>query len=247
MAPCQSGEEPYFFLGYITSSPSQYFNPRAPYGARPFRRADRPSRKARNFNPRAPYGARLSIECDRCKAITISIHAPHTGRDPAWVLRPQTRTYFNPRAPYGARRHMASTAHIPSNFNPRAPYGARPPGACRGQSSWPISIHAPHTGRDRASGFRSPSGTEFQSTRPIRGATSRPSHPFALPPISIHAPHTGRDDASMGRKLRDLGISIHAPHTGRDYYDGYQLWHAAGISIHAPHTGRDHQFLRTTS
>ena len=131
-----------------------------------------------------------------------------------------------------------------------------------------ISIHAPHTGRDRASGFRSPSGTEFQSTRPIRGATSRPSHPFALPPISIHAPHTGRDrtnsdsspmiasfqstrpirGATKGcrKYTKRVKISIHAPHTGRDS----QLCHLqslyCSISIHAPHTGRDFNLASPT-
>ena len=100
----------------------------------------------------------------------------------------------------------------------------------------------------------------FQSTRPIRGATSMPSRPFALPPISIHAPHTGRDictrcpasppgrfqstrpirgatPVSSSTSLRQL-ISIHAPHTGRDIFS-VSLVPCFGISIHAPHTGRD--------
>ena len=34
-----------------------------------------------------------------------------------------------------------------------------------------ISIHAPHTGRDLNRNFRKAGGSQFQSTRPIRGAT----------------------------------------------------------------------------
>ena len=56
-----------------------YFNPRAPYGARPDNSADALS-VTQYFNPRAPYGAR------RETAVTSA--------EP---------TDFNPRAPYGAR------------------------------------------------------------------------------------------------------------------------------------------------
>ena len=34
---------------------------------------------------------------------------------------------------------------------------------------------------------------QFQSTRPIRGATTRKHKDFTHGTISIHAPHTGRD------------------------------------------------------
>ena len=34
---------------------------------------------------------------------------------------------------------------------------------------------------------------EFQSTRPMRGATSGPAYSVAADHISIHAPHAGRD------------------------------------------------------
>ena len=55
-------------------------------------------------------------------------------------------------------------------FNPRAPYGARLPEQPDRQD----------TG-------------EFQSTRPIRGATERVDATLDEIEISIHAPHTGRD------------------------------------------------------
>ena len=81
-----------------------YFNPRAPYGARRYDRR-RNGCIPQDFNPRAPYGARLyqnrkrncqyqefqstrpirgatSKNSDSGISSKISIHAPHTGRDP---------------------------------------------------------------------------------------------------------------------------------------------------------------------
>ena len=45
-----------------SSHPLQYFNPRAPYGAR-LERVIATAAKAKNFNPRAPYGARHGQRC----------------------------------------------------------------------------------------------------------------------------------------------------------------------------------------
>ena len=102
-----------------------------------------------DFNPRAPYGARLQALIGTVPAGFISIHAPHTGRDVFCLAAESCFTYFNPRAPYGAR--LRGLAHLPGqkNFNPRAPYGARPHGG--------DSVHQ---------------RGQFQSTRPIRGATA---------------------------------------------------------------------------
>ena len=102
-----------------------------------------------HFNPRAPYGARLTNTPAAHGTYSISIHAPHTGRDKAGhvllvpadlfqstrpirgatvsCLRTSPRmTDFNPRAPYGARQAASPDgANVLTDFNPRAPYGAR--------------------------------------------------------------------------------------------------------------------------
>ena len=58
----------------------------------------------------------------------------------------------------------------------------------------PISIHAPHTGRDVTLPLSGTATRRFQSTRPIRGATCNTVSPTCWAFwISIHAPHTGRD------------------------------------------------------
>ena len=124
----------------------------------------------------------------------ISIHAPHTGRDSLQRDCAEHHIYFNPRAPYGARLcpliHGQSiiifqstrpirgatfvcpiSCKVTENFNPRAPYGARRDYIVEIIHDVRISIHAPHTGRDRNSKLSRVFSLLFQSTRPIRGAT----------------------------------------------------------------------------
>ena len=146
-----------------------------------------------------------------------------------------------------------------AHFNPRAPYGARRPETDGLHGHGPISIHAPHMGRDQTPHMDGKPSVVFQSTRPIRGATCYGETPSAAVNISIHAPHTGRDSPVRSHRSLTLFqstrpirgatyllpptylmvvISIHAPHTGRDdksKSSGGQI----NISIHAPHTGRD--------
>ena len=100
----------------------------------------------------------------------ISIHAPRAGRDSGHEGAGGPDPDFNPRAPCGARRTAGDRMVRHWDFNPRAPCGARPyiPG---------------RLGR----------GPEFQSTRPMRGATTCHSEVILDIDISIHAPHAGRD------------------------------------------------------
>ena len=173
-----------------------YFNPRAPYGARhalfagAFKahqfRSTRPIRGATaeypsinalriHFNPRAPYGARRqSLQQRNCGGL-ISIHAPHTGRDPTTTTTttreiPRTKGFQSTRPIRGATQPSDRGNAPERHFNPRAPYGAR--------LSWCSSVIV---------------SAVFQSTRPIRGATGGRDQRKPPRGISIHAPHTGRD------------------------------------------------------
>ena len=56
---------------------------------------------------------------------------------------------------------------------------------------------------------------EFQSTLPMRGATSGCQQQSQQPRISIHAPHAG-SDCNLSRLCPRPAISIHAPHAGSD-------------------------------
>ena len=77
---------------------------------------------------------------------------------------------FNPRAPCGARQVLQECAALDNSFNPRAPCGARhrDSGSFREHQ---VSIHAPRVGRDIALNSGSFRSIEFQSTRPVWGAT----------------------------------------------------------------------------
>ena len=56
---------------------------------------------------------------------------------------------------------------------------------------------------------------EFQSTRPVRGATPAEVYCTFSYTISIHAPRAGRDKG-LSAQVKELKISIHAPRAGRD-------------------------------
>ena len=109
----------------------------------------------------------------------------------------------------------------------------------------------------------------FQSTPPMRGATSYKGGYCYCAPISIHAPHAGSDtnqslrmwlywyfnprppcgerpDRRCVTYIITL-ISIHAPHAGSDGYPT-PLRTLNEISIHAPHAGSDSTlpFVRLT-
>ena len=189
---------------------------------------------------------------------------------------------FNPRAPYGARRSGCWDHSPPERFQSTRPIRGATAAPTVVSGTVPISIHAPHTGRDvhmaqdglkEGISIHAPhtgrdlsrddtpyERVEFQSTRPIRGATparrSRPPRPRYFNP---RAPYGARPSylcssalqapfqstrPIRGATVQDdfrfaiPAISIHAPHTGRDLLVGAGR-QGLVISIHAPHTGRD--------
>ncbi len=80
----------------------QNFNPRAPYGAR---RTGQLARKGQStyFNPRAPYGARRDADISIPCTLTISTHAPHTGRDVQGASMTFAPHYISTHAPHTGR------------------------------------------------------------------------------------------------------------------------------------------------
>ena len=85
-----------------------------------------------------------------------------------------------------------SALYIIMNFNPRAPGGAR-----------------------QLQDIRNIRINEFQSTRPVWGATQCGNPLVRRHRISIHAPRVGRDGGVDGEAVGG-DISIHAPRVGRD-------------------------------
>ena len=119
-------------------------------------------------------GATAAPRCRACHG-GVSIHAPRTGRDMKAFLTEVMSWWFQSTRPVrGATSGCASRPRRGSRFNPRAPYGARPAGLREVSRHRLVSIHAPRTGRDEQTKARWRMGVEFQSTRPVRGATRMP-------------------------------------------------------------------------
>ena len=104
-----------------------------------------------------------------------------------------------------------------------------------------ISIHAPHAGRDPTYHAYTMDYPEFQSTRPMRGATRGVQvGDHAGHDISIHAPHAGRDAPHSRLSWpRSSYFNPRAPCGARPKIELNETNEAISISIHAPHAGRD--------
>ena len=167
------------------------------------------------FQSTRPMRGATSSPLGQPKGAAVSIHAPHAGRDVSLQRLLFRVLCFNPRAPCGARHTDFSLLRTCFSFNPRAPCGARhalrcPSDSTRGFQStrpmrgatrttsvttviMPVSIHAPHAGRDNAEMQSAGQDLVFQSTRPMRGATTKQRARYDSRHVSIHAPHAGRD------------------------------------------------------
>ena len=148
--------------------------------------------------------------------INISIHAPHAGSD---------------IAPTSCHVHW-------EDFNPRSPCGERLYAPAYKNKQYPISIHAPHAGSDRLSRSAATSSRAFQSTLPMRGATSFAALASDVGPFQSTLPMRGATGQRRGEGEKN-DISIHAPHAGSDTRCIPQLCSDYAISIHAPHAGSD--------
>ena len=152
-----------------------------------------PSRSS-DFNPRTPCGVRQQVSTQQ-----------------------QPTNYFNPRTPCGVRRSSSVLSFSRRcHFNQRTPCGVRPDVCILITLHVAISIHAPHAGCDPFKTVRSERLLLFQSTHPMRGATS-PSG-MRLTRRSNFNPRTpcGVRRCQMFIKSNRLRISIHAPHAGCD-------------------------------
>ena len=160
----------------------------------------------------APSGQLIKIA-----ALHISIHAPLAGCDVGCRSPPYQSFLFQSTHPLrgatitiaesvpavifqsthplrGATLSSPSPALPATHFNPRTPCGVRLAQRNRGPVRAAISIHAPLAGCDCPTRARKGATNEFQSTHPLRGATTIPERHIAYRRvISIHAPLAGCD------------------------------------------------------
>ena len=169
----------------------QYFNPRAPCGARrivycvqleisPFQ-STRPLRGATPSAPRVLFFRR------------ISIHAPLAGRDALTTGASCAAMNFNPRAPCGARHNKDLTEGFLYRISIHAPLAGRDLGALASKSKVAISIHAPLAGRDSTAGYLILPASHFNPRAPCGARRGRYLFHPQCHCISIHAPLAGRD------------------------------------------------------
>ena len=167
---------------------------------------------------------------------------------------------FQSTPPCGARLESFTIPIIPKMFQSTRPVRGATGGGIVRCASTPVSIHAPHAGRDfrihparvcnRRFNPRAPCGARhsvlsstcalclFQSTRPVRGATCGTGAPSLKVEFQSTRPVRGATRAaaaSFGRAL----VSIHAPRAGRDP-SSWSPRYSRCVSIHAPRAGRDH-------
>ena len=168
---------------------------------------------------------------------SISIHAPLTGSDSPQPLPGTLPSHFNPRSPYGERPQKTPYRPNPPPFQSTLPLrGATRNSRVMAAGSW-ISIHAPLTGSDYLSYVSRPAsahfnprspygerrpllwapgpGIPFQSTLPLRGATSHPPGGERGGQISIHAPLTGSDCNGACREISTFYFNPRSPYGER--------------------------------
>ena len=148
------------------------FNPRSPCGER-HQLVQIYVGFHQNFNPRSPCGERLVYRQATTRPNHFNPRSPCGERRRIRTQSTSTSAYFNPRSPCGERPSTKpKRARLTRHFNPRSPCGERPIDELVGHEVKRISIHAPRAGSDPALIFGQSFQRIFQSTLPVRGATS---------------------------------------------------------------------------
>ena len=152
--------------------------------------------------------------------------------------RSPTSVNFNPRTPCGVRlRPRRTGVHHRGHFNPRTPCGVRLDRAK--QPGVRIAFQSTHPLRGATSTLLLVlMPARFQSTHPLRGATDPASRRPWNDSISIHAPLAGCDRVIVETTRPDAQFQSTHPLRGATNFtvcwsDKYK------ISIHAPLAGCD--------
>ena len=176
------------------------------------------------------------------------------------LTREPWRGDFNPRSPCGERRLRVIQLPRGSRFQSTLPVRGATQMSTEIPSTTTISIHAPRAGSDKsrvgslptAQHFnpRSPCGErlkaavvaycreKFQSTLPVRGATSPSFGSERGSRISIHAPRAGSDHPFPPTPAMERHFNPRSPCGERRVVYCLGL-RAIRISIHAPRAGSD--------
>ena len=146
------------------------FNPRTPCGVRRFKEGG--AHGMDHFNPRTPCGVRLAV-ARPCFSLKL-FQSTHPVRGATfWATRGGGRlSDFNPRTPCGVRRHFVKYMDGQTDISIHAPRAGCDYHNSITRALSRISIHAPRAGCDHTALSAGVYGCRFQSTHPVRGATS---------------------------------------------------------------------------
>ena len=101
-----------------------------------------------------------------------------------------------------------------------------------------ISIHAPHTGRDRKSDFQGGHSQNFNPRAPYGARLFRQDDQALGIGISIHAPHTGRDLTMLGKMTARATFQSTRPIRGATRFIFGGNYHATNFNPRAPYGAR---------
>ena len=164
-------------------------------------------------------GATVPIHAGHYDMMVFQSTRPIRGATPVGLLRLWPEYHFNPRAPYGARLQIFRTLIQHHN----------------------ISIHAPHTGRDLHLFPVSKSVYQFQSTRPIRGATSVLKWFTSPSPVfQSTRPIRGATLRTFPQPLFPRDFNPRAPYGARPQKSGQRRPSTRHFNPRAPYGARPH-------
>ena len=168
------------------------------------------------FQSTRPVWGATIVQRHRRVIAAISIHAPRVGRDvPA-------RTSFRPWPQFQSTRPVwgatadASAVIVTINISIHAPRVGRDNYLDINGVDKNISIHAPRVGRDDPNAIKVLVAGQFQSTRPVWGATREGKAKAEQRAFQSTRPVWGATFVPLPALSRVSAISIHAPRVGRD-------------------------------
>ena len=162
----------------------------------------------------------------------ISIHALRKESDPGTLRLTKRSKNFNPHSPCGERPSPPAPSTRRANFNPHSPCGERPCWNIRPNAGSYFNPHSPCEERLKPD-LSVLKDMQFQSTLPLRGATSEAVRYELAKLISIHTPLAGSDILVLDFAVR-ADISIHTPLAGSDLLHAPCPAHRKYFNPHSP-------------
>ena len=175
-----------------------------------------------------------------CGIVPISIHAPHAGCDESSRIsagntyqfqsthpvrgatlrddRLRDRLRISIHAPRAGCDYRQSKTMIMTIISIHAPHAGCDRVTIKCSRCGKISIHAPHAGCDGKPSLLVFDNCVFQSTHPMRGATSLLSRFNCLDIFQSTHPMRGATHRIRHKAVYGAHISIHAPHAGCDQF-----------------------------